>query len=110
LRQPTTIAASKVCVLPSSSREQPYLCGTCPSPWEAWYFGRGAKPGEPSPFKWTYHFSLGVAEFAKAYISERSNGQVPTNKKVGVMFPKKAALLCSTRADMRAQKGRPLHH
>ena len=24
------------------------------SPWEAFYFGRGAKPGEPSPFKWTY--------------------------------------------------------
>ena len=59
-------------------------------PWEAWYFGRGAKPGEPSPFKWTYHFSFGVAEFAKAYISEWSNGQVPTNKKVGVMFPNDA--------------------
>jgi branched-chain amino acid transport system substrate-binding protein len=59
-------------------------------PWEAWYFGRGAKPGEPSPFKWTYHFSFGVAEFAKAYISEWSNGAVPTNKKVGVMFPNDA--------------------
>ena len=59
-------------------------------PWEAWYFGRGAKPGEPSPFKWTYHFSFGVAEFAKAYISEWSSGQVPTNKKVGVMFPNDA--------------------
>ena len=29
-------------------------------PWEAFYFGRGAKPGEPSPFKWTYLFSFGV--------------------------------------------------
>ena len=48
------------------------------------------QPGEPSPFKWTYHFSFGVAEFAKAYISEWSNGQVPTNKKVGVMFPNDA--------------------
>jgi len=59
-------------------------------PWEAWYFGRGAKPGQPSPFKWTYHFSFGVAEFAKAYISEWNNGAVPTNKKVGVMFPNDA--------------------
>ena len=50
----------------------------------------GAKPGEPSPFKWTYHFSFGVAEFAKAYISEWNNGAVPTNKKVGVMFPNDA--------------------
>jgi branched-chain amino acid transport system substrate-binding protein len=59
-------------------------------PWEAWYFGRGAKPGEPSPFKWTYHFSFGVGEFAKAYISEWGNGEVPTNKKVGVMYPNDA--------------------
>ena len=65
-------------------------CVSTVMPWEAWYFGRGAKPGEPSPFKWTYHFSFGVAEFAKAYISEWSNGQVPTNKKVGVMFPNDA--------------------
>ncbi len=59
-------------------------------PWESWYFGRGGKPGQPSPFKWTYHFSFGVAEFAKAYISEWSNGAVPTNKKVGVMYPNDA--------------------
>ena len=65
-------------------------CVSTVLPWEAWYFGRGAKPGEPSPFKWTYHFSFGVAEFAKAYISEWSNGQVPTNKKVGVMYPNDA--------------------
>src|SRR5450631_2234077 len=37
-------------------------------PWEAWYFGRGAKPGAPSPFKWTYHFSFGVADFAACYL------------------------------------------
>ena len=31
-------------------------------PWEAWYFGRGAKdPAQPSPFKCTYHFCFGVA-------------------------------------------------
>jgi branched-chain amino acid transport system substrate-binding protein len=65
-------------------------CVSTVMPWEAWYFGRGAKPGEPSPFKWTYHYSFGVAEFAKAYISEWSNGQVPTNKRVGVMYPNDA--------------------
>ena len=35
-------------------------CLSTVMPWEAWYFGRGAKPGEPSPFKWTYHFGFGV--------------------------------------------------
>ena len=33
-------------------------------PWEAWYFGRGAKPGQPSPFRFTYHFCFGVQTFA----------------------------------------------
>jgi branched-chain amino acid transport system substrate-binding protein len=59
-------------------------------PWEAWYFGRGAKPGAPSPFKWTYHFSFGVADFAKAYISEWSKGAVKTNGKLAVMAPNDA--------------------
>jgi branched-chain amino acid transport system substrate-binding protein len=57
-------------------------------PWEAWYFGRGAKPGAPSPFKWTYHFSFGVADFAACYLDLWS--QVPNNKKVGVMWPNDA--------------------
>ncbi|HXY84013.1 MAG TPA: ABC transporter substrate-binding protein [Gaiellaceae bacterium] len=54
-------------------------------PWEAWYFGRGAKPGGPSPFRYTYHFSFGVAQFASAY--EHLWPQVKTNKRVGVMWP-----------------------
>jgi len=54
-------------------------------PWEAWYFGRGAKPGQPSPFKFTYHFCFGVEEFANAYTHLWP--QVSTNKKVGVMWP-----------------------
>jgi branched-chain amino acid transport system substrate-binding protein len=65
-------------------------CVSTVLPWESWYFGRGAKPGQPSPFKWTYHFSFGVAEFAKAYISEWSKAPFTTNKKVGVMFPNDA--------------------
>ena len=63
-------------------------CLSTVMPWEAWYFGRGAKPGEPSPFKWTYHFGFGVEEFFKAYISQWN--LIETNKKVGVMYPNDA--------------------
>ena len=58
-------------------------------PWEAFYFGRGAKPGGKNPFKWTHHFSFGTADFAGAYISQW-NGPVKTNKKVGVLWPNDA--------------------
>lgn len=63
-------------------------CLSTVMPWEAWYFGRGAKPGEPSPFKWTYHFGFGVGEFFKTYTSQW--GLLETNKKVGVMYPNDA--------------------
>jgi branched-chain amino acid transport system substrate-binding protein len=59
-------------------------------PWEAWYLGRGAKPGQPSPFKWGFHFSFGVAEFGKEFIDNWKNGGIKTNKKVGVMWPNDA--------------------
>lgn len=57
-------------------------------PWEAFYFGRGAKPGEPSPFKWTYLFSFGVADFVKSYVSQWA--MVPNNKKVAALLPNDA--------------------
>ncbi len=57
-------------------------------PWESFYFGRGARPGQPSPFKWTYLFSFGTAQFAKAYLAMWDN--IKTNKKVGVMYPNDA--------------------
>ena len=63
-------------------------CLSTVMPWEAWYFGRGAKPGAPSPFKWTYHFSFGVGEFATCYASQWA--LLPTNKKVGVLYPNDA--------------------
>ena len=63
-------------------------CLSTVQPWEAWYFGRGAKPGGKNPFKWTYHFSFGTAEFAKAYIAQWK--LLKTNKKVGVMWPNDA--------------------
>jgi branched-chain amino acid transport system substrate-binding protein len=58
-------------------------------PWESWYFGRGAKPGQPSPFHWTYHFCFGGEDFFKAYNSQW-NGPVKTNKKVGILYPNDA--------------------
>lgn len=63
-------------------------CLSTVMPWEAWYFGRGAKPGEPSPFKWTYHFGFGVNEFYRAYVSQWK--LLDTNNKVGVMYPNDA--------------------
>lgn len=63
-------------------------CLSTVMPWEAWYFGRGAKPGEPSPFKWTYHFGFGTDEFYRTYISQWS--LIDTNKKIGVMYPNDA--------------------
>lgn len=63
-------------------------CLSSVMPWEAWYFGRGAKPDQPSPFKWTYHFGFGVEEFHKCYVSQWS--LIETNKKVGVMYPNDA--------------------
>ncbi len=57
-------------------------------PWEAFYFGRGAKPGEPSPFKWTYLFSFGVSNFVKSYLSQWA--AVPNNKRVAALLPNDA--------------------
>ena len=57
-------------------------------PWEAWYLGRGAKVGQPSPFKFTFHFCFGVEQFFNAYTHLWP--QVATNKKVGVMWPNDA--------------------
>jgi len=57
-------------------------------PWEAWYLGRGAKIGQASPFKYTFHFCFGVEQFFNAYTHLWP--QVPTNKKVGVLWPNDA--------------------
>ncbi|MGA2793404.1 MAG: ABC transporter substrate-binding protein [Roseiarcus sp.] len=63
-------------------------CLSTVMPWEAWYFGRGGKPGAPSPFKWTYHFGFGGGEFFKTYTSLWNS--LDTNKKVGVLYPNDA--------------------
>ena len=64
-------------------------CLSTVMPWEAWYFGRGAKPGQPSPFKWTYHFGFGVRASSTRPMS-RNGTCIPTNKKVGVLYPNDA--------------------
>jgi branched-chain amino acid transport system substrate-binding protein len=63
-------------------------CMSSVMPWEAWYFGRGAKPGAPSPYKWSFHFSFGVDNFARTYVSQWST--LPTNRRVGVLYPNDA--------------------
>jgi branched-chain amino acid transport system substrate-binding protein len=68
-------------------------CVTTVCPWEAWWLGLGGKlspvgvPISPA-FKWAYHFSFGVPDFAAAYLSLWK--QVPTNKKIAVMYPNDA--------------------
>jgi branched-chain amino acid transport system substrate-binding protein len=57
-------------------------------PWEAWYFGRGADPADDKAFEYVYHFCFGVEKFYNAYTTMWP--QVPTNKKVGVMWPNDA--------------------
>lgn len=63
-------------------------CLSAVVPWQAWYYGRGAKPGNNAAYKYTYHFSFGVENFAHTYISQW--GEIPTNKKVGVLWPNDA--------------------
>jgi len=46
------------------------------------------KPGQPSPFKYTYHFCFGVKEFYLAYTHLWP--EVDTNKKIGVLWPNDA--------------------
>jgi branched-chain amino acid transport system substrate-binding protein len=60
-------------------------CVSTVVPWEAWYFGRGAKETDKAAYKFTYHFCFGVEQFHNMYTHEWP--QVPTNKKVGVMWP-----------------------
>jgi branched-chain amino acid transport system substrate-binding protein len=57
-------------------------------PWQAWYFGRGAKEDDKAAFKFTYHFSFGVEDFAAAYFP--SWKAMDTNGVVGLLYPNDA--------------------
>jgi branched-chain amino acid transport system substrate-binding protein len=52
------------------------------TPWQSFYMGRGATPDKP--FKWTYLHGLGLEQHTANFISMWN--QIPTNKKVGLMF------------------------
>jgi branched-chain amino acid transport system substrate-binding protein len=84
----TTSAPETVNPVSDAAEAAGVPCISTVVPWEAWYFGRQSNPAAPVPFKWTYHFSFGVAQFANAY--EHLWPQVPTNKIVGVMWPNDA--------------------
>jgi branched-chain amino acid transport system substrate-binding protein len=55
-------------------------------PWEAWYFGRGAKPG--SAFNYTTMFFFGINEFGGCFFPMWA--KMNTNKVVAGMFPNDA--------------------
>lgn len=59
-------------------------CLTLGPPWEVWFFGRGGKPGQPSPFKWTAH--IGASIDGAAVVSARSFDTMNSNKKIGVVM------------------------
>jgi branched-chain amino acid transport system substrate-binding protein len=61
-------------------------CVSTVVPWEAWYFGRGAKQG--TTFKYTTMFFFGVDEFGECFIPMWN--QFPNNKTVGAMLPNDA--------------------
>jgi branched-chain amino acid transport system substrate-binding protein len=84
----TTSAPETVNPVSDAAEAAGVPCISTVVPWEAWYFGRQANPAAPVPFKWTFHFAFGVAQFANAY--EKLWPQVTTNKVVGVMWPNDA--------------------
>ena len=57
-------------------------------PWQAWYFGRGAKEDDKAAYKFTYHFSFGVEDFAIGYFP--SWKAMKTNNVVGLLYPNDA--------------------
>jgi branched-chain amino acid transport system substrate-binding protein len=63
-------------------------CVSTVVPWQAWYLGLGGKPGQSTTFKYIFHYCFGVEQFFNAYTHLWT--QVPTNKKVAVMYPNDA--------------------
>ena len=57
-------------------------------PWESWYLGMHGSPTTSTSFNYIYHYCFGVGQFLDAYTHLWP--QVPTNKKVGVMYPNDA--------------------
>lgn len=58
-------------------------CISSLSPWQPFYFGRGATPERG--FDWTYHFFFGLDEFKTLFLDLWD--EVETNKVVGSLWP-----------------------
>lgn len=54
-------------------------------PWQAWYFGRGAKPEDKAAYRFTYHFYAGIEDFHAGYIALWDT--LDTNKKIAALWP-----------------------
>ena len=58
-------------------------CISTMAPWQPWFFGRKGDPAKG--FNWTYHFFWGLEDVIAVFTNLW--GAVPTNKKVGGLFP-----------------------
>lgn len=58
------------------------------APWQPWYFGRQANPGNPQPFDWTYHFFWGQEGYSRAIVGIWD--QIQTNRISGGLWPNDA--------------------
>ncbi|KTT27573.1 ABC transporter substrate-binding protein [Pseudacidovorax intermedius] len=61
-------------------------CLSSQAPWQSFVFPRGGSADKP--FKWTYHFFWGLEDVLATFTSMWA--QVPTNRKVGMLFPRNA--------------------
>ena len=61
-------------------------CVSSDSPWQPFYFGRGATPQKP--FKWTYHAFWGIETNAAFQLDLWK--KLPNNKVIGAMWPNDA--------------------
>jgi branched-chain amino acid transport system substrate-binding protein len=60
-------------------------CVSTVAPWQPYFFGRQGDPANPKEFAWTYHFFWGLEDIIAVFLDMW--GQVPTNKKVGALWP-----------------------
>ena len=63
-------------------------CISTAAPWQPWFIGQQANPGDPSswkPFNSTFHFFWGLEDVIAVYTNMWQ--QLETNKKVGGLFP-----------------------
>ena len=70
----------------ASSSEMP--CISSVAPWQPYFIGRQANPGDPKswkPFDYTFHFFWGLEDVIAVFTGMWN--QVATNKSVGGLFP-----------------------